>query len=255
MSRPGLYGFQMRALQIGGEQSKYPSLVKDRVHVFYGMVSGFSQSDALFFLSEKEKVRASHYVSAADQNRYIISRAILKCILAGLLKVQEKDIEFQYSKNGKPWLRNNPALKFSLSHSEDIVVIAVSYGDEVGIDVEQLDREVDLAKLQSYLFTQGELSIFQSISRQFQKKIFIHSWTKKEAFLKATGEGLTRAMNSLELAFSDEVHSQQKKQMPYETDWILDSFTPTDNCVATVAVQGPGKTVTYSCINPSLLTH
>lgn len=247
----------MQILKTNGEQVIYPSLLKDKVLVFFGAVSEFCEHDCLPVLSEKEMARSLSYLLASDRCRSIVSRAALKQVLAGFLKTAAAGIEFCYSKHGKPFLQDDPELKFSIAHSGDAFVIGVSRGDDIGIDVEQLDREADLSKLQTYLFTTAELIHFKGIDPHLRKNVFINSWTKKEAVLKATGEGLTRAMNTLELAFSEnKIYRTGKRTNAAQpgSAWFLEHFSPMDAYTAAVAVKGKHKTVEYISIKASPLT-
>lgn len=94
------------------------------------------------------------------------------------------------TEHGRPYLAADPAVAFSISHAGDIVGVALTTGARVGLDVESLDRRVELASLAARIFHAADLARFHSLPADARHRAFFHAWTGKEAVLKAKGVGL-----------------------------------------------------------------
>jgi 4'-phosphopantetheinyl transferase len=228
------------------------SLSEDQVLVFYGNISEFDIDDCLRVLSEKEIARAEQFLVPLDKRRHLISRAILKLLLAHFSAIDVQKIAISSGKNGKPILSDQSDLQFNLSHSEEMFVIGFSRGTEIGIDIECLHRTPTISLLEPFLFTPTEQKLFRKVDESQRKAVFIQSWTRKEAFLKASGDGLTKAMNELNLAFiNDETFSLDSIEgmRGDQTNWFLESYTVMDHYCGAVAVKGSVKSVRYIPMN------
>lgn len=177
--------------------------LSDQACFFYGSFSEFNSGDLIGILSESEISRAENFLLPTDRERYLISKGILKRLLSQFLEIDEMEIIFDHNKNGKPFLKGNPDLKFSVSHSDDVFVIGLSNEMEIGVDVENLNREVAFTKLQDFLFSPDELAFVQDLDSKAKDEYFIKCWTQKEALLKANGSGLTQEMNQIDLSSID----------------------------------------------------
>lgn len=229
----------------------------DQALVFYGTVSEFQEVACLPFLSEEEITRAENYLLPFDKLRFIVSRAILKRLLSDFSGMNELEIQLEYGKNGKPSLRNNSDLQFNVSHSDQVFVIGFSLGKEIGIDVENLRRNVNVSALESFLFTPQEQELFQNMNPEKNQEVFIESWTKKEAVLKAGGDGLTKAMNLLDVAFLENKQFSLNTESEFHadhTDWFLENFNLMDHYRGAVAVKGKLNDIQYIPINESILS-
>lgn len=232
------------------------TLSGDQSLVFYGTISTFQNVDCLPFLSEEEITRAQQYLLPFDKSRYLISRVILKRLLSRFLNMDEQEIQFRYGKNGKPFLFGNSDLQFNISHSGDAFVMGFTLEKEIGIDVESLQRIPNISALESFLFTPAELKSFQRLNQNLQPEAFISSWTRKEALLKASGDGLTKAMNTLDLSSIKDKHFsiETANEFPEnKTDWFLESYSLMDNYRGAVAVKGGIDAIQYIPINESIL--
>jgi 4'-phosphopantetheinyl transferase len=220
------------------------ALSTDEVLVFYGRISDFQDEQCLSVLSKEEIIRADQYLLPLDKQRYIISRAILKHLLSRFSGVNEQEILLASGKNGKPFWSNPFEIRFNLSHAGDGLVIGLSLEKEVGIDMERLDRIPNIPALETFLFTPSELELFHNLDPSLKQETFITAWTRKEAVLKASGEGLTKAMNELDVAFIKE-----KNFLMGKTAWFLESFTLMENYRGAVAGECQTKIVQYRSMN------
>lgn len=150
-------------------------------------------------LSDEERARAYRFVHKEDQHRYIVCRALLRIILAQFVHRLPEELSFQLGKYEKPYLDQVGAPEFNLSHSHKHVCIAVHPSLPVGVDIEYKRKDLNFQELVSYVFTERERNFFQQIDDALKLEAFYQGWTRKEAFVKATGEGLHRSLHSFEV--------------------------------------------------------
>jgi 4'-phosphopantetheinyl transferase len=156
-------------------------------------------------LSEDESLRFSRRASPWRE-RSIIARATLRLLLGQYLRVRPNDIFFEYGRFGKPCLTPSYAqnVSFSVSHSGDCAVIAISEGVPIGIDLEEIKDDLDVDLLSPYLFSPREIALFQKLPDDQRPATFFQAWTCKEAFVKATGEGISLSFSKFEVEFKVE---------------------------------------------------
>jgi 4'-phosphopantetheinyl transferase len=154
-------------------------------------------------LDEAEFARATRFRYEKHRNRFTAARGILRSILGNYLDRAPGELQFEYGATGKPALIGRFAenLFFNLAHSEDLALIAVTHLGEVGIDVERLRSIADVDKLVARFFSQRENARFQQLSSDEKNIAYFNLWTRKEALLKATGEGIAHSLNRVEVTF------------------------------------------------------
>jgi 4'-phosphopantetheinyl transferase len=150
-------------------------------------------------LSDDERVRAGRFSFAEHANRYTVARANLRRTLSRYTDVAPSLLQFQYTANGKPFLANAP-IRFNLSHSADLAVVAVTRDREVGIDVERIRRDNDLLDVAERYFAPVERAALRSLTAEDRCFGFFRCWTRKEAYLKARGEGLSMDLHSFSVS-------------------------------------------------------
>lgn len=228
------------------------SLSLDLAHVFYGRISEFEPVDSLSLLSDEELARAERYLLPEDKHRYIISKSILKRLIVHFLKIENRDIRIDFTENGKPFLVDHPELNFNASHSDDAFALAFASGKEIGVDIENRLRVLNIPALERFLFTSDELKVVEKLEKNQKQEVFIESWTRKEALLKSGGEGLTKAMNSLEVSFlQDKQFSLKNEYESNANEWFLESFTLMNEYAGAIAVKGSINEVCYTRIDQS----
>lgn len=143
-------------------------------------------------LAVEEKLRAERYYQQKDTERYIVTRAILRLLLARYHSSEPEKIKFTTNKNRKPQLFEGNGIYFNVSHSHQRIAIAIST-QEIGVDLEFVKPDFDYMDIASYSFAQEELTWLNE--SQHPVDDFFCLWTRKEAFLKGTGSGLTDTMH------------------------------------------------------------
>jgi 4'-phosphopantetheinyl transferase len=155
-------------------------------------------------LSEEERARATRFRFERHRNRFIAGRGVLRSILGAYLDCPLAQLHFEYGANGKPALSGRFAasgLFFNFAHSEDLALIAVTRLGPIGVDVEQVRPIADADKLVERFFSPRENILFRTLPDDQKNAAFFNLWTRKEAWLKATGEGIAHSLNRVEVTF------------------------------------------------------
>jgi 4'-phosphopantetheinyl transferase len=180
-----------------------PELFPGEIHVWYS----FYQDDACLIkrcreaLTTAEFGHISYYKFLKDQNSFIVSRGLLRILLASYLQMNPDELNFLKHRKGKPYQVHDSDLFFNISNSGDCCIFAFSKNGEVGIDIEKIRPLKDLDELIVSNFTPQEQDYINRKSSERQSRFF-KFWTLKEAFLKAIGEGMRLVPDKLEF-FSD----------------------------------------------------
>ncbi len=194
-------------IQLTWPQSSTPSELDDLdVHVwsFHLEVSPACLTRFGSWLSLDERERASRFHFEQHRNRYIAGRGWLRELLSAYLNVAPQNITFDYGTHGKPALSGQSAhggLEFNLSHSDSIAVAGVTRARPLGLDIECVRPLADMGDLVKRFFSQRESSIFEQLQREQQLSVFFNLWTRKEAWLKATGQGISQYLKEVEVSF------------------------------------------------------
>ncbi len=177
-------------------------------------------------LAEDEKTKAERYKFKQSQICYQVVHSTLRIILGRYLDLDPKQINFIYSDRGKPFLADNcnPLnLQFNLSHSENIAIFAITCDRRIGVDIESLRSPDNILKLAQRFFCPSEYTLLNQAIPEEQNKLFFQLWTAKEAYLKATGEGISGGLNQVEIALNPlQIVSLIEETEPKK--WHLESF-------------------------------
>jgi 4'-phosphopantetheinyl transferase len=209
----------------------------DEVHLWKADLDTASENISVLFdlLNEEEQSRAKRFVFERDKNRFTAARGILRQLLARYVNCSAKDVEFTVGPAGKPALRHNSQLRFNLSHSEGLVLYALSLGRELGVDVENQIKESTNREIVERYFSAEEQADFLAIDPALQEAAFYLGWTRKEAYLKARGEGLQGRLKDFDMSLSP------KQPAVLRSDdagcWDLYSFCPKLGFIATLVVE------------------
>jgi 4'-phosphopantetheinyl transferase len=182
-------------------------LAEDEIHVW---LVGLEDADVCLescadCLSSAERDRAARFKFAPDRNRYVVAHAALRAILAMYLGIDPVAIDFDSGPAGKPKLAQNLAgreLEFNLSHSGDVALIAVTRGEEIGVDVERIREDFAFKPIAQRFFTANEVAALQDLPADLQREAFYKCWTSKEALLKAKGTGLGGSLDEVQIVLT-----------------------------------------------------
>jgi 4'-phosphopantetheinyl transferase len=140
-------------------------------------------------LSKNEKNKANEFQYLDDKLSFTKCRSILRSTLSKWLNCGPSEINIIHRENGKPYLEHSKVIEFNITHTKGLAAIAFSIDSEVGIDVENLNREINLDQVAKKVFTTSEQSLINANNQNDKKKMFYRLWTSKESYLKATGLG------------------------------------------------------------------
>lgn len=161
-------------------------------------------------LSKDEQQRAERFKYAKHKNRFIVSRGILREILADFLNENPEKIQFYTGKRGKPYLKNT-TLEFNLSHSAERAVYAIRDAVPIGIDIEYTQKNIEMLKLAKRFFAEVEYNNLLTLESREQRNLFFNYWTAKEAYIKTVGGGLFSALHDFIVVFDDKNDSAHIK--------------------------------------------
>jgi len=191
-------------------------------------------------LSSDEQLRASRFRFDLHRNRFIAGRGLLRIVLGAYCGNAPARLLFHYGPNGKPQL---PAqrLHFNLAHSEDVGVLAISEAGPVGVDIEHVRTLPEFDELVSRFFCTHEAEQFSALPEEQQPDAFFNLWTRKEALLKATGEGIGESLNKVEVSFLPGDPARIIAVPPERwasQEWSFVELRVPLPCVATLAIPG-----------------
>ncbi len=158
-------------------------------------------------LSSDESRRAARFHFPVDRQRFVASRALLRTILAGYLTADPKGLSFSYSKKEKPSLGPDQAdsgVTFNVSHSGGIALFAFARRREIGIDVERAGRDFDVEAIAKRFFSTHEQEQLAALPKEKRVEGFFRCWTRKEAYIKATGDGLSLPLHQFDVSIAED---------------------------------------------------
>jgi 4'-phosphopantetheinyl transferase len=158
-------------------------------------------------LSPDEHERAARLLCEHKRARFTAGRSALRSLLGQYLGALPQTLVFRYGPHGKPALvtgSSEAILTFNFSHSEDLALLAVATDREVGIDIEYRHRNISIAPFARHILRENEAAALQRLPAERQKQALLTAWTRKEAYVKALGEGLTRSLKSFSAGIADD---------------------------------------------------
>ena len=150
-------------------------------------------------LSEDERSRADRFKREYLKRNFIAARGNLREILAPRLGCEASAIQFGYSDRGKPYIQNFKGLHFNLSHSQDLAIYVICQDREVGIDLEFINSQCDVDSIAKRYFLPSEQKVISYLCERDKYLAFYRAWTLKEAYGKATGEGIANILDQVDV--------------------------------------------------------
>lgn len=195
-------------------------------------------------LSEDESARAARFHFSRDRQSFVASRAILRIILAGYLASDPAELTFSYSAKEKPSLaaaHTGGGVQFNVSHSGKIAMLAFTRHREIGVDVEQVRRDFELDSIAARFFSAHEQVQLAALPFEDRISAFFRCWTRKEAYIKATGDGLSLPLTQFDVSLGMEDANALLATRPdgWEAGrWLLREVPTNPGYIAAICVRG-----------------
>jgi 4'-phosphopantetheinyl transferase len=203
-------------------------------------VSALEVADLKKVLSPDETERAERYRFDQHRNEFILTRAVLRMVLASYTAQSPESLSFDHSAQGKPALKNGPPdLRFNVSHTEGLALLALVREREIGVDAEKIRPQPDAQKLAKRFFSAREQLFLGKLSGDELQRAFFRCWTRKEAYIKAKGEGLSIPLHAFDVSLEEDEPAALVGTRPDPTEavrWTLYDLSVGQGYAAALAV-------------------
>ena len=190
-------------------------------------------------LSPDERLRADRFHFQRDRDSFIAARGTLRQLLRRYLERPPGDIAFDYGPHGKPALRQdstNFSIRFNVSHSHGLALMAFSLGRHLGVDVESIRPDVATQEIAERFFSPREVAELQSLPAAMRAEAFFLCWTRKEAYVKALGEGLQIPLKIFHVGLTPS--APERLESADSDRWLLRSLRPAIGFVGAIVAEG-----------------
>jgi 4'-phosphopantetheinyl transferase len=225
-------------------------LASDEVHSWCAGLDVPADTSARLYatLTPDERTRSARFQFERDRQRFIVARGVLRDLLGRYLQAKPREITFAYNAFGKPDLSPvfGSRLKFNLSHSAGLALIAIAADSNVGVDLECIRAQCDYAEIARHFFSTVEVDQLHALPSHLYAEAFFNCWTKKEAYLKARGEGLSIPLNSFSVPLTTDpaltcvdLYRAPSDNVPAKR-WSLCTLQPAPGYIGALAIGGSG---------------
>jgi 4'-phosphopantetheinyl transferase len=228
-----------------------PTLADGEVHVWR---ASLNQPQAVLrglsrLLSEDESERAGKFYFPRDRDHFVVARGALREILGRYTGVAPGLLRFTYNRYGKPSLRggeHEDALRFNVTHSNGVALYALARAREVGVDIEYVREDFAGIEVSERFFSAREVSALRALPRGAFTKAFFDCWTRKEAYIKARGEGLSHPLERFAVSLAPGEPAAllcTDEDPPEAARWSLVELFPGEGFCSALAVEGGRPTL------------
>jgi 4'-phosphopantetheinyl transferase len=189
-------------------------------------------------LAPDEFERARRFRFDEDRKEFITSRGTLRLLLANYLSAAPAQLSFQYTEYGRPKLAVDSPIDFNVSHSRGMLLFAFASKRRVGIDVERIRRDFSTLEIAERFFSESERKDLRNLPAEQRHEAFFRCWTRKEAFIKALGEGLSHPLDQFDVSLAKSARPilQATRPDPDEVrNWLLWDIEVPEGYAATLA--------------------
>lgn len=234
-----------------------PALAAGEIHIWRVdlAISDAEESRLTYTLSPNEQARAARYLSLPARRQFVAARSAIRSILSRYVGRRPEEIAFRVGPVGKPLLAETgpTPLFFNLSHSGEIALVAVTALGEIGVDVERVREMASAEQLAERFFHPNEVAALLALPAGERAVGFFNAWTRKEAFLKATGKGISYGIERVEVTLTP---GEPPRVIALDGDqraaagWSLDTFAVAPGYLGSLAMARPWAKATlhtYRC--------
>src|SRR5262245_39263963 len=199
------------------------------------------------YLAADERDKMQRFRREKDRRRYLVGRGLLRSLLGRYLDVSAQALRFETTAAGKPHLASGQKqLQFNLAHSGEYVLFAIADGRAVGVDVEEINDDLDAREIAAHFFSPDEQRELEALTGRLKIEGFFACWTRKEAYVKARGEGLSLPLDQFDVSLRPGEPARLIATRPDPTEasrWQLSGLGVADGYKAALAVEGQGWTL------------
>jgi len=191
--------------------NKAVELTEKKIHIFLLHLEEYDDEQLYNFLSNDEKQRADRLKVELKKKQFIIARSVLRKIISNSINKPHDEIVFYYTEKDKPIIKdrvNDKRVEFNVSHSEQYILIAITLDNSVGVDVEKINAKIDFESLSARFFSNKENKFLRNLEESKKLGAFYNIWTRKEAFIKATGKGMAYGLDNFSVCSDSEITSK-----------------------------------------------
>lgn len=223
-----------------------PVLSENEVHIWRASLDQ-PETDHAVLLSADEQARAQRFLFEKDRRRFTVGRGTLRIILGRYLNSAPEELQFEYLARGKPVLTAG-TLRFNLSHSHEMALYAITRSLEVGIDIEYMRPIAETGKLAEQFFSPAEQAELGGLPSNKKLASFFSGWTRKEAYIKARGDGMAYPLDQFSVSIDCEQPARllTVKDAPQEAArWSLCDINPAPGYAGALAAEGNSWNLVY----------
>ena len=221
-------------------------LGEDEVHVRIASLE-CPQSELKYFektLAEDEINRANRFHFKKDRERFVAGRGLLRMLLSSYVGIPANEIIFTYGCHGKPGLRrqdSRPAIEFNLAHSAGTAIYALTRDRPVGVDIESFQPDFPVEEVARNFFSSTELAALQNLPKILRMEAFFKCWTRKEAFIKALGDGLSCPLSDFDVSLTpgEPARLLNVRWGSDEAHWSMEDIESLAGYAAAIVFSGP----------------
>jgi 4'-phosphopantetheinyl transferase len=220
-----------------------PVIWPNEVHVWKIYLRAPWSSENQEVLSNDERARATRFRFHLHGDRFIAARSSLRTILARYLWTTPAELKFGVNPFGKPHLvggQDKLGLRFNLSHSHEMALLAVARNRDVGVDIEFMRRDFATDDVARRFFSRSEVNQLASTASELKTEAFFNCWTRKEAYIKARGEGLSFPLDQFDVSFAPNAAAALLASRCDRGEvwrWSLQALSPAPEYAAALAVE------------------
>jgi len=199
-------------------------------------------------LDQEEYARAARFHFERDRTRFLASRGLLRHILARYLETAPERLRFGYAPAGKPFLIEHHDLHFNLSHAADVLVLGVARERQLGVDVERVPPDEVVDSVSGIVFSAPECKALRGLEPGARRELFARLWTRKEAYIKADGRGMSLSLDHIDVSTSPDrvlLLDDGSDHWSASPQWTLHSFPAGSGYAASLAVEGRDWQLAY----------
>jgi 4'-phosphopantetheinyl transferase len=225
-------------------------VAEGEVHVWAAHLDELTPETSRFLrlLAPEEKERAARFYRQTDCDHFLCARGVLRSLLAGYAGIAPEDLAFRCNAYGKPYLAEEGALQFNVSHSHGLALYAIASGREIGIDVEWIRQTPDLMKIAGRFFSPREVRELEAAPPESQLRAFFRCWTRKEAYIKAKGLGLSIPLKDFSVSSAD---GGPSAVVASESGWHVWNADPAPGYLGALAVEASECKLVVRKFSPS----